>query len=59
MAVEALVRWQDPEHGLIPPGLFIGVAEETGLIDGIGDWVLERAVRARRAGGATPASSRC
>jgi diguanylate cyclase (GGDEF)-like protein/PAS domain S-box-containing protein len=40
-AVEALVRWEDPAEGLIQPGAFIPVAEETGLIDGIGAWVIE------------------
>lgn len=45
VAVEALVRWEDPEHGLVPPAGFIPVAEETGLIEGIGSWVVEALCR--------------
>ena len=41
--IEALVRWEHPERGLLPPSEFIGVAEETGLVSAVGAWVLREA----------------
>jgi diguanylate cyclase (GGDEF)-like protein/PAS domain S-box-containing protein len=48
MGVEALVRWHEPDGTMVPPGDFIPLAEELGLIEQIGDWVIGETARQQR-----------
>src|SRR5262245_15846163 len=45
LGAEALLRWQHPVHGALPPATFVAIAEERGLIDQLGKWVLSSALR--------------
>ena len=59
MGVEALVRWRREDGTLVNPGDFIGVAEQTGVIDAVGDWVLEELCRQARVWGDAGLHPKC
>jgi diguanylate cyclase (GGDEF)-like protein len=44
IGAEALIRWNDPKTGLVPPGMFIPILEETGMIHEVGRWALRKAI---------------
>jgi diguanylate cyclase (GGDEF)-like protein/PAS domain S-box-containing protein len=48
VGAEALIRWQDASGGIVPPGEFIPLAEELGLIEAIGEWVVDEVARQQR-----------
>ena len=50
LGFEALVRWNSPEHGAVSPAEFVPVAEETGLILDLGDWITRQAFKDAGAG---------
>ena len=56
VGVEALLRWNHPEQGLIPPSTFIPIAEEVGMINKIGEWVLMSVCKQLREWEGTPAA---